>query len=99
MLGVLQEKRHRPASDKFASLKGESVKLSASKEVRRTMKAKSKPLTIADLHAEFWTGCPHCDHDEAEGGLVNHCDDCCRRITTVVGDFLRQQGKKERRVR
>jgi hypothetical protein len=24
--------------------------------------------------------CPHCDYDEAEGALVNHCDACCRKI-------------------
>lgn len=27
-------------------------------------------------------GCPHCEHDE--GGLVNHCDACCRRVTGLA---------------
>lgn len=26
--------------------------------------------------------CRECDYDEAGGGLVNHCDRCCRRITS-----------------
>ena len=26
-------------------------------------------------------GCHGCDFDEAEGGLMNHCDECCRWLT------------------
>jgi hypothetical protein len=26
------------------------------------------------------TCCPHCEYDEAEGGLVNHCSTCARKI-------------------
>ena len=33
-------------------------------------------------------GCPLCDCDEAEGGVVNHCDVCCRRITTELYGML-----------
>jgi len=29
-------------------------------------------------------GCSGCDFDEAEGGLMNHCSDCCRKITTLA---------------
>ena len=29
-------------------------------------------------------GCPSCDYDEAEGGLVCHCDKCCFRVTTYA---------------
>lgn len=48
------------------------------------------------------TGCGYCDSDEAEGAVINHCDGCCRRITTqlyallVLGDFPkppRQRGR------
>lgn len=46
-----------------------------------------------DLRELFWRGCPQCERDEAEGGLVNHCDKCCRKITEAVGDFV--QGKLE----
>ena len=28
------------------------------------------------------THCSRCDFDEAEGGLVDHCDACCRQIVT-----------------
>lgn len=27
-------------------------------------------------------GCSSCEYDEAEGDLVNHCDKCCREVTT-----------------
>lgn len=64
------------------------------------MNPKTKPPTVTDLHKEFWTGCPHCEYDEADGGLFNHCDDCCRRITRVTGDFLRNNAiRNDRRTR
>lgn len=25
-------------------------------------------------------GCSGCEYDEAEGGLINHCNKCCREI-------------------
>ena len=28
--------------------------------------------------------CMKCDYDEAEGYLINHCNDCCRRIVTKL---------------
>jgi hypothetical protein len=28
-------------------------------------------------------GCSKCEYDEAEGGIVNHCDACCRKFTTA----------------
>lgn len=33
-------------------------------------------------------GCAYCDTDEAEGGVLNHCDGCCRRITTQLYALL-----------
>ncbi len=30
------------------------------------------------------TNCSKCDHDEAEGEVLDHCDKCCRSITTQV---------------
>lgn len=30
------------------------------------------------------TQCSQCDYDEAEGGLVDHCDECCRKVTRYV---------------
>jgi hypothetical protein len=30
------------------------------------------------------SSCVLCDFDEAEGDVVNHCDVCCRRITTEL---------------
>ena len=38
------------------------------------------PDTIRDV----LRGCPHCEYDEAEGGLINHCDMCCRKITSMI---------------
>ncbi len=29
-------------------------------------------------------GCSWCDHDEAEGDLIDHCDSCCRKVTTAA---------------
>jgi hypothetical protein len=50
------------------------------------------------------SGCRLCDVDEAEGGVVNHCEVCCRRITTeAYGLFVRgdmpQRPRNPRRVR
>lgn len=36
-------------------------------------------------------GCRSCDYDEAEGGLVNHCDACCRRVTAAAWEFVAAQ--------
>lgn len=30
------------------------------------------------------TCCPHCDYDEAEGILLDHCKDCCHKIVTEL---------------
>ena len=39
----------------------------------------------AELDRLLRDGCHRgCDYDEAEGGLFNHCDKCCRRIATLV---------------
>jgi len=38
--------------------------------------------------------CPHCDYDEAEGGLLNHCDACCRKIVTALWAY--RQGLRSR---
>ena len=44
-----------------------------------------------ELREVFWEGCAYCEWDEAEGALVNHCNDCCRKIATAVGDFVRRR--------
>jgi len=44
------------------------------------------PIFLGELLAKF-EGCPHCDYD-AEGGLVNHCDTCCRVITSKAWDVF-----------
>lgn len=36
-------------------------------------------------------GCARCDFDEAEGGLVNHCRDCQRKIVTQAYEALIQK--------
>lgn len=28
--------------------------------------------------------CAQCEYDEAEGGFIDHCDGCCRRIVTEL---------------
>lgn len=33
-------------------------------------------------------GCGKCDFDEAEGGLLNHCDECCAWITAQAYDLF-----------
>lgn len=30
------------------------------------------------------TSCRKCDFDEAEGVLIDHCDECCRRIVGLI---------------
>lgn len=30
------------------------------------------------------TSCMRCGYDEAEGGLVNHCNACCRKIVAAL---------------
>lgn len=42
----------------------------------------------------LWSSCGKCDHDEAEGGVVDHCDKCCRRIVTELHGMLRGGAKK-----
>ena len=37
------------------------------------------------------TCCSACDYYEAEGGLFNHCDKCCRAITTALWKFAHQE--------
>ena len=34
--------------------------------------------TLAD------TTCGHCDFDEAEGVIIDHCDVCCRKIVAQI---------------
>jgi methionyl-tRNA synthetase len=46
--------------------------------------------------------CPHCEYDEAEGGLVNHCDVCCRKIVgelLAYREGLRSRLQQEKRAR
>jgi hypothetical protein len=37
---------------------------------------------IAEVRQWTETSCNKCDYDEAEGTLLDHCDDCCHRIVT-----------------
>ena len=32
--------------------------------------------------------CSKCTFDEAEGGLIDHCNACCRRITEAAWEFI-----------
>lgn len=34
------------------------------------------------------THCAHCDYDEAEGLLMNHCDACCRKLTRSIWQLV-----------
>ena len=46
--------------------------------------------------------CPHCEYDEAEGGLVSHCDSCCRKIVTELWAYregLRARIQREKRAK
>lgn len=35
-------------------------------------------------------GCSRCDYDEAEGEILNHCNECCRKVVahcwTIVSE-------------
>jgi hypothetical protein len=44
--------------------------------------------TAVDELLTVLEGCPHCDYDEAEGGLMNHCDACCRRVTALTWELF-----------
>ena len=37
------------------------------------------------------TTCGHCEYDEAEGLLINHCDKCCRKIIRQIFELLEAQ--------
>ena len=60
------------------------------REVRRTVE-RSIALDYERLRALFWEGCRHCTLDMGEGALLNHCDACCRKLTKVLGLFVRRQ--------
>lgn len=42
-------------------------------------------------------GCSRCDYDEAEGGLLDHCDKCCRNIATVAWRWANASGRLKAR--
>ena len=50
----------------------------------------SRERAILVLHAKLakieaaLQGCGQCEWDEAEGGLFNHCNACCRKVTAVA---------------
>ena len=35
-------------------------------------------------------GCSACDYDEAKGGLINHCDACCRKVTAEAYQVVQE---------
>lgn len=41
-------------------------------------------MLLKRIKDETEKGCSKCEYDEADGGLFNHCDTCCRRITTFA---------------
>ena len=50
-------------------------------------RGKAKPARIVrrDVRDTLLdTTCGYCQFDEAEGGVTNHCDACCRRIVTKL---------------
>lgn len=48
-----------------------------------------KKMSMPELKKALDTCCQQgCDYDEAEGGLINHCDKCCRKIVKkLVGIY------------
>ena len=61
-----------------------------------------KPATPALMRqlSKLLDGCGFCDCDEAEGDIVDHCPECCRKITAWANEnFCRlalAAGKKAR---
>ncbi len=63
---------------------------------RGTPFIEANPVEVIEL-ATFYSAmrkaadeimCGHCDYDEAEGVLVDHCDGCCRQIVTRLFEAL-----------
>lgn len=77
-------------------------KLNRAKQKLRSWQAEYHNLRkmVQASRKSLMAGCNGCDYDEAEGGLVNHCDACCRKITArlygllVLGEM--PEPKKER---
>ncbi len=40
-------------------------------------------------------GCGTCVYDEAEGGLIDHCPDCMRKVTTEAYGLMEMGAFKE----
>lgn len=54
----------------------------ASRNLRRVVR--DQRALLVRLKKSVDESCGKCDYDEAEGGLVNHCPECCHRITTMA---------------
>lgn len=69
----------------------ESVDMASSPTSVRGRAAKAALARLQGLiefKAEVTKACRGCDYDEAEGGLVNHCPNCCKRIATAAWAFV-----------
>jgi hypothetical protein len=53
-------------------------------------------MDVTGVVAAFKISCPHCEFDEAEGDLIDHCDRCCRRIAVAVGRMLSIKRRRKR---
>lgn len=52
--------------------------------------ASMRARTMVEALSELDRQCGHCEYDEAKGGLLRHCDGCCRRIVANLGKLRRQ---------
>ena len=59
---------------------------------------KRKPWTlplnnVEEFYVKVQAGCFMCDFAEEDGGLVDHCEDCQREITTAAYALFGPHGK------
>jgi hypothetical protein len=45
---------------------------------------------LDELIAILDNGCGRCDFEESDGSLICHCDSCCRKVTVLTYELLRQ---------
>ena len=75
---------------------GRSVLTGPGKKPRRAVdKATPRPPNpVEEFHLKLGAGCPYCDFDEAEGGLLDHCRDCQREIVTLAYRLFCTEGRR-----
>lgn len=45
---------------------------------------------LSEIRGEVGSHCGECEFDEAEGGLLNHCAECRRRIVYNISEIVRK---------